>query len=280
MHGPLKVLPIVTPKHNLQMVTVTPEMATELLERNGHNRPLSEAHVQRIAGQIRAGKWRFNGDTIKIADTMDVLDGQHRLWAVIEARKPIDTILVYGIAKDAFATIDTMRKTRSGSDILSLIGVDRHAKYTAEGLKWLLRWQRKTLTEYRAPKNRIENSDVEEAFHNHPKMVNAVDRVIKIRRIANPSIMSFLYYVFYSQNAELAEQMIYTLENPERIALSDPFFRLRSYFTADHLSHKDPLMTIALTIKAANAAKQGKKIDRLYWRSQGDKPEPFPGLSI
>src|SRR5216683_3522813 len=119
-----------------QIVTITPEMAMNLLEHNTLNRPLNDQHVQRISRQIIDGKWRFNGDTIKIADTNDVLDGQHRLWAVIEAKKPIETIIVYGIARDAFATIDTLRKPRSFADVVALNGTARHRNYVASALTW------------------------------------------------------------------------------------------------------------------------------------------------
>lgn len=261
------------------MITLTPELATELLEHNGNNRPLSDVHVARIANQIRAGKWRFNGDTIKIAESNNILDGQHRLWAVIEAKTPIETIIVYGIEEDAFATIDTLRKPRSGSDILALKGLRLYGTATATALQWLLRWQRKCLLDYRAPKNRIENSDVEAAFENNPAMVQAVQRAMKLRSVANASIMGFLYYVVSCRNPEIAERMLTTLEDPSKIAMSDPFFRLRTYFTATH-KVKDPIMTIALSIKAANAAKKGARLERLNWKNQGDRPEPFPTLEV
>lgn len=265
-------------KNRLQVITLTPELATDLLERNGQNRPLSDQHVKRIANQIRQNKWRFNGDTIKIASTNDVLDGQHRLWAVIEAKKPVETVIVYGIEKEAFSTIDTISRQRSGADVLSLAGLQRHTRHTAEAIKWLLRWQRKCLSTYRAPQNRIENSDVEEAFAKHPTITDAVERVAKLRRIVNPSIMGFLFYVIYNRDAYLAERLVATLENPARVALTDPIFKLRQYLTSDHERTKDPLMTIALAIKAVNAAKAGKKMERLAWRNQGDKPETFPVL--
>src|SRR4051794_37109554 len=94
-------------------VLVTPEMAMRLLDANKLNRPLTSGHAERIAQQIIQGKWRFNGDTIKISEDGDVLDGQHRLFAIIEAKIAVETIIVYGIKRDAFATIDTIRKTRS-----------------------------------------------------------------------------------------------------------------------------------------------------------------------
>jgi len=263
-----------------QIVMLTPDMATAMLEHNQHNRPLSDSHVHRIASQIVSGKWRFNGDTIKVAKTGDVLDGQHRLWAVIESKTPIETIVVYGIEKDAFATIDTLRKPRSGADILSLAGATRHRQALASALTWLIRWQRECIEDYRAPQNRVENSDIEEAYETHQGMIRAVERASNLRRLANVSLMAFLYYVFSNRNHDVAERMMEVLENPAGVGVNDPFFRLRAYFTADHHQKKDPIVTIALAIKAANACNARKAVQVLSWKNQGKNPEAFPELTI
>ena len=270
----------------MEVILLTPEMAAELLEHNGLNRPLSDGHVQRIARQILDGKWRFNGDTIKVGEGGDILDGQHRLWAIIEAKKPVETILVRGIHRDAFATVDTLRRPRSGADILSLCGASRYRQATAMALTWLLRWQRTDahgrtlLPNYKAPQNRIENSDVEAAFVAHPGMVQAVERASRLKRLANVSIMGFLYYVFSNHNNVIADRMMDTLENPAGVGVNDPFFRLRTYFTADHHQRKEPLVTIALAIKAANAVSMHKPIQSLSWRQSGKNAEEFPRLQI
>jgi len=49
----------IRPKPRITRITVTPEMAIKLLEKNQLNRPLSQAHVQRIARQIKEHKWCF-----------------------------------------------------------------------------------------------------------------------------------------------------------------------------------------------------------------------------
>lgn len=263
-----------------EIVTLTPEMAMQLLEHNMLNRPLGDGHVARIAKQIVEGKWRFNGDTIKIADTGDVLDGQHRLWAVIESKTPVETIIVRGIERDAFSTIDTIRRARSGADTLALNGATHYRNMISTALTWLLRWQRDCLETYRAPQHKIENSDIEAAFAAHPGMVRAVERTIVLRRLANVSIMAFIYYALTNRDAALAERMIETLENPANVSISDPFFRLRAYFTADHHKRKEPLTTIALAFKASNAAHAGKKVEILTWKNQGRNPEAFPKLNF
>lgn len=261
-------------------VRITPEMAMRLLEANTLNRPLATGHAERIAAQILDGKWRFNGDTIKIADTGDVLDGQHRLWAIIESKIAVDSIIVYGIERDAFSTIDTIRKPRSLGDTVALSGNARYRNLIGSALAWLIRWQRGCLETYKAPKNRVENSDVESALLENPGIIRAVERANAARSVANPALIAFLYYVVVNRNEALAERMLTTLVDPAGVSVNDPFFRLRHYFIADHHKTKDALMSIAIAVKAINAAAAGKKVSVLNWRHQGKSPEAFPVLVL
>lgn len=262
----------------LEVITLTPARATELLEHNTMNRPIGDQHVKRIAQQIIDGKWMFNGDSIKISSDGEVVDGQHRLWACITAEKPIETVIVYGVAREAFATVDTLRKPRSGADILALNGAARYRNIAASALQWLIRWQSGHITEWRDPKYRVENSDVERAYVAHPGIMRAVERAVMLRSIGNPSIIGFFYYVLSNKAPELADRMMDTLADPSGVSVNDPYFRLRAYFTGDHLKAKQPLMSIALMIKATNAAKNGQKVQVLNWRNQGKAAEDFPVL--
>lgn len=264
----------------LEKIILTPETAAELLNHNTMNRPLRQPHVNRIAAQIASGKWQFNGDTIKISDTGDVLDGQHRLWAIMEAKVPVETIVVRGIEKEAFSTMDAIRQPRSGGDTIARLGQVSRRNEIATALSWLIRWQRDIIESFRDPRNRIENSDIEEAFKIHPQIIRAVERCARFRGVVNVGTLAFAYYVMTNRNAELAERMIETLENPSAIAIDDPFFRLRCYFVDDRGKRKEPLSVIAYIFKAANAAASDDKIKVLKWSNQGSHPESFPKLKF
>jgi hypothetical protein len=264
----------------LEKIIVTPQMAAELLDHNAMNRPLRQPHVYRIARQIEEGKWQFNGDTIKISDTGDVLDGQHRLWAIMEAQVPVETIIVRGIEKEAFSTMDAIRQPRSAADTVARLGHARHRNEIATALTWLLRWQRGVIENFRDPRNRIENSDVEEAFGAHPLILRAVEQCARFRAFTNVGLLSFAFYVMSNRRPEIAEQMLDIMENPTKIAMDDPFFRLRAFFIEDRGRRKEPHMVIALIFKAANAAAAGRRIKMLKWSNQGATAEQFPTLEF
>jgi hypothetical protein len=264
----------------VEEVTITPEMAVDYLEANKHNRPLSDLHVGRLTRQITEGKWIFNGDAIKFSASGDVLDGQHRLWAIIYAKIAVRTLVVRGIDDKAFATIDTLRKARTAADMLYLRGMAKYRNVAAGALQWLVRYEKGNIEEWKKHENRVENADVEKIFAETPQIVHAAERGAQLRSIYNASVLAFLFHVMSQQNEAIAARMMATLNNATKAAQDDPFFLLRTYMTDRNKQPRDPLEAIALAFKAANAVHRHRKLQALLWRRQGVVPEPFPLLEL
>ena len=83
-----------------KLVSVTPDYAATLLEKNTTNRNISQITVKRYAQAMASGEWMQNGQTITIAEDGTILDGQHRLWAVIESGITITFLIVFNVKKD------------------------------------------------------------------------------------------------------------------------------------------------------------------------------------
>lgn len=101
--------------------SITPLMAQEILDHGWKNRKLTEARAQRIANDIAAGKFRSNGESIVFDEKSRLLDGQHRLRAVLLANRPVELYCIFGIPSKYFPTFD-QGKMRTGSDIASAMG--------------------------------------------------------------------------------------------------------------------------------------------------------------
>ena len=108
-------------------ITLTPIVATGWIEGNTGNRPLSKLAVKRYAKAMESGEWVYNGEAIKISESGVILDGQHRIYAVIESGVSIDTEVITNIEGDVFGTLDQGRK-RTNSDNFAVKGV---RSYTA-----------------------------------------------------------------------------------------------------------------------------------------------------
>ncbi|MEX2599279.1 MAG: hypothetical protein WD533_06450 [Dehalococcoidia bacterium] len=72
-----------------QIETITPDRARQLLTLNRHNKPVDWAKVHKYAAAMRAGRWDPLKGSIKVYRDELIVDGQHRLYAVIEAGIPV-----------------------------------------------------------------------------------------------------------------------------------------------------------------------------------------------
>jgi hypothetical protein len=105
----------------VEIVTMTPELAAELLARNTKNRTVARASVAALARDMANGAWQVNGDTIRIAKDGLVLDGQHRMLACMQSGVSYEALIVSDLDEDVRSTIDVGRG-RSMGDELSIEG--------------------------------------------------------------------------------------------------------------------------------------------------------------
>jgi len=98
---------------------VDPTQAAKWLEGNTHNRALRQPVVNRYARDMKAGKWQLTHECIAFDPAGKLIDGQHRLWAVIEANVPCRFMVATGV-KDAVMGVINGGLTRSKSDQLKL----------------------------------------------------------------------------------------------------------------------------------------------------------------
>ncbi|GAA2610775.1 hypothetical protein [Streptomyces tubercidicus] len=107
-----------------RIVKVTPEIAATFLSRDSVNRRLDMGQVRSLTETILRGEWKLTHQGIAFDETGALLDGQHRLHAIIEANTPVEMLVFDGVAREVFPVLDT-GKRRSAADTLLSTG----AKY-------------------------------------------------------------------------------------------------------------------------------------------------------
>jgi hypothetical protein len=110
--------PAPVPTGTTQM-DVTPALAAGWLLRNTRNRSVRIGSVAAMARDMKAGRWIFAGGVIGFDTNGVLVDGQHRLMAVIESGTTQRFIIAPSLAPDAMSVVDTGSK-RSTADVLSL----------------------------------------------------------------------------------------------------------------------------------------------------------------
>lgn len=104
---------------------ITPLYAAHLLERNTHNRPIKPRYVDWLAQQMADGKWVYNGETIIIGVDGTLIDGQHRLSAVVKSGCTIESEVIEGVDPATFHTIDSGTR-RTAGDAFYVYGVKEY----------------------------------------------------------------------------------------------------------------------------------------------------------
>jgi hypothetical protein len=102
-------------------IDVTPELAFQWLERNSHNRPISQAKVDFFTREMKAGRWQHSSQGIAFDTAGLLIDGQHRLWAVIEANVTVRMLVCFNSPPKTRWVLD-VGPGRSNQDIINIAG--------------------------------------------------------------------------------------------------------------------------------------------------------------
>lgn len=108
-----------------QWIFVTPEMAQEYLEKQAQNRTLSKTHRDKLVRDILADAFTLSHQGIAFDEGSQLVDGQHRCEAIIEARHGCLMLVTRGLPTASQTNIDTGRK-RSWGDIERMRGGSDH----------------------------------------------------------------------------------------------------------------------------------------------------------
>lgn len=108
-------------KTEIKSVTITPQYAEELLKMNINNRNVRQHKVDALAKAMTQGEWELSNDAITISEGNILLNGQHRLMAVVQSGVACPFILFTGAADKSFDVMDTPALRRV-SDVIQRKG--------------------------------------------------------------------------------------------------------------------------------------------------------------
>jgi hypothetical protein len=250
-------------------VLVTPERAKEILKKNTSNRRVKEASVTRYANDMKAGRWRSGTyELIKISKTGRVLDGQHRLHAVIKSGVSVLFHIVHGLEEDLFSVLDT-GSVRNASDIFKIAGIPNETVIPSI-IQTFTSLQADILDPYAVAKqNRLTNAQLLAEYQKHPESWQIVARktmlwYTQFAKLLYPSQIGGAYAHFSTIDKEQAESFFSQLTSGFAVE-NNTIVRLRNVYTADWTATKkmSAATKMALLIKTWNAFRTKKEIKLL-----------------
>lgn len=186
--------------------TVTPEMAMEWLtaETNLNNRKLKPPVVRKYVRDMSDRNWLFNGDTIKFDWNGKLLDGQHRLHALIATNRTTEFNIVRNLDPDAYKSIDIGARRTTG-DIMQHAG-SKYGTSAAAAAK-VLHWYESGQKDFTAMQS---ISELVAVYGRHPDLEGHVARynntpAVRKKLRVGAAWPAFTYLVGATFSAELEE---------------------------------------------------------------------------
>lgn len=187
-----------------QIFDVTPELAQKWLERNTRNRGLRDSVVQKYAEDMKAGRWMVTGDAIAFDTNGDVINGQHRLWAVFSSKMTIRMLVVFDLDPDAVRVLDDHLK-RSLVDVMHISnpGVSVGNKHAATARMMMFNLTR---TDRNAAASKTTRQEQMTFLEKHlPAIDFAIRECFKsktVKLLTHTSICATIARASYTQNKE------------------------------------------------------------------------------
>lgn len=273
-----------------RVVVVTPDLAARWYERNTHNRDVSDRHVEALAREILADQWYVSGDAIKWEGDPDngtavLLDGQKRLLAVMLANKPITTLVVTGVNRDAQRVMDTQQR-RSAADMLKLEGWDgKLARAIAAAASMAMLWEAGLYgaTDYNGPRTPT-HTEILAWVREHPEIEVAarIGAKYRVRKLDAAARSVAAYLLLQVASEEQVEGFFESLTTWVGFTAKDPRSALlrRLDTVADQKTRLPRWVMANLIIRTWNYMMKGEDIDRFPLWTGGNRwfnPEkPLP----
>jgi len=259
-----------------EIIHITPALARELLGYNDSNRDLREAVSNTYARDLAGGRWDFNGETIKIAKDGTLIDGQHRLEAIVRADTAAWCLVVTGLDRTAQKTIDTGAR-RTFADELAWRN-EKHATTLAAVLRRIVLWE----AGHRGKPGRFRPSEPEmdAALATHPDArASAEFGDTKGSSPLAPSQTAFAHWLLSQTDPMAAAWFMERLCDGAGLSPGHPILALRERIRREREANHgtiNPEIALALVITAWNAFRSGNSVTKIQLPKGGVSAETFP----
>lgn len=253
---------------------ITPDQAKEYLKCNNINRPVVQTAVDKYANLMERGEWKLNGEALCFTEGA-LVNGQHRLLAIIKSGKTIPMLVVRGCEDGSFLTYDQGR-SRTAADIFALSDIP-NASQMSSCIQKFVKLKAghsivKGIGKQSNNNNKATRKDLLDLYHEHEedwktwfKKASSWNYQTKLLKV--PEVVAYCMYLTLEKehcNQYVAEffEGLFT----GRINKS-PILILRNKLISDLISKKTmmPQYKQQLIIKAWNAYIKNKDMKVLSW---------------
>ncbi len=258
---------------------ITPKIAAVWLAKYNRetNRPIRVGQVRLLKGVLERGEWKYNAESICFSRTR-LINGQHRLIAVVETGIAIDTRVETGLPDEVYETYDQHTKRNAG-DLLGSLGY-KDALSVSGAAAWVWRYENDSIRSGGTP----SPTQARLLLERLPDIVKSTEacRIVHKSRHTMTSTAIAIHFLAGLVNPDRRDLFFQGLASGENLSNGDPAFMLRERLQFDAVakaSKLKPFIKWAFFVKAWNAAAQGRKMGVLRWGAvNADSKESIPSI--
>jgi hypothetical protein len=251
-----------------------------MLEANTINRPLSRTVVRAFADAMSRGDWMVTHQGIAFDVNGALVDGQHRLAAVIEADVSVEMTVFTEVDDGTFDVLDT-GKRRNAADVLAIEG-EKSSSLLAAMVRTVWLYENRPDLMWSGGSAVVTNHQIVETLELHPKLRDYVTVGEQIS-VATGMIKSAAGAASYlisrvSRRAEQDEWFEGIIDGAG-LAKQDPrllfrkvMFSMARKQSGQALRRRDTREHVALYLKAFNAWRDGESLSSLRFSSREEMP--------
>lgn len=269
--APAKAVTPLAVKPSTTIVQVTPEVAKHWLESNTRNRSIRPRVVNAYARDMAAGNWQLTGEAVKFDAHGNLLDGQHRLYAVTQSGASVLMLVIRGVDPAAQEVMDSGAR-RKPSDALAIEGYT-NVTVLASAARMAMAMGDGVLTGEHASKT-YTHSEVRDYVHDNPDLAHAADVAAGYRKGLGdipPSVMAVAWWSLARVDPHAAGAFFDAMANNATSGAGDPRSALlhRIGNARRHGETLSQATYLSLIFRAWNAWRRGQHITKLPTQTRG-----------
>lgn len=263
----------------VELVQVTPALARQWIGRNADNQRLMRGtKVDQYARDMASGNWPITGDTVKVTPDNRLIDGQHRMSAVIQADTTVHMLIAYNVPAEVMPVLDT-GTARTFSDVLKISGSPRR-NIVGAIVRRIVMWERGNYvarTGGTGPSNQELPTHLEmlARYEKDPGAFDAAaGRASDVQRgkLGAGQPAGVAYYLFSAVDHQMAHAFFDSYVSGVNLTAGHPILALRNRMT--RLGRDERLLAteqLALYVRSWNAYRENRSLEKVSITSGGRK---------
>lgn len=254
-----------------EWVKIDPAMAAKMLEKNGVNRRLRPRVVECYAEDMMEGLWDETGEAIKFSNTGRLLDGQHRLSAIVETGLTLELLVVTGLPDKSQGSMD-QGAGRTAMQALSMTEVP-NAGHAAAVARWLLLAGEPGPHMEQALKKKASTPRIVKTVEENPDVIVAAGKYASLKRSVpgSPTAICYTWLHLHRIDPTACDEFFFAgLVDMSFKALRDP--RKATLRALQRMEREDGIgpsskdkafATVSVLTRGWNAWRQGEELDSI-----------------